>query len=312
MKIFLLISFFFVLSCRDNQRKIENELLDFEVDRFEKKFFETHDDSLLNLIEEYPFLFSKRFNEEDWVAIKSDTIRNDIYKRTITIFNDFKTIENEITKIFKQTKSYFPKFIPPKLITLNNGIDYEYKIIDSDSLILLSLDCYLGQNEFYKNIPKHVSTLMYPDFIPVDISEIISSRFIQQPRDRKFISKIIYYGKLLFFMNLISGIEPTKALGYDKSKEDWIKENEKEIWEYFVSNEIIFSTKSSLDYRFLANAPFSKFGLTIDFESPPMVGRYIGYKIVKSYYDKKTVNVVDLLKQDNYKLYLMSNYKPKK
>ena len=131
MKIFLLISFFFVLSCKDNQRKIEYELLDFEVDRFEKKFFETHDDSLLNLIEEYPFLFSKRFNKEDWMAIKSDTIRQDIYKRTITVFNDFKTIENEITKIFKQTKSYFPKFIPPKLITINNGIDYEYKIIDS-------------------------------------------------------------------------------------------------------------------------------------------------------------------------------------
>ena len=62
----------------------------------------------------------------------------------------------------------------------------------------------------------------------------------------------------------------------------------------------------------MANAPFSKFGLSIDFESPPMVGRWIGYQIVKSYSKKNKSNLNDLLNQDNYELYLKSNYKPKK
>ena len=102
---------------------------------------------------------------------------------------------------------------------------------------------------------------MAPEFISTDISELIASRFINKPIDRKFISKIIYHGKLLFLMNNISGINSSQALGYDKSKDYWIKKNEKNIWEYFIENDLLFSTKSSLDYRFLANAPFSKFGL---------------------------------------------------
>ena len=203
-------------------------------------------------------------------------------------------------------------FIPPKIITLNNGIDYKYKIIDSDSIVLISLDCYLGDKLFYKNIPNHISNLMIPEFISIDISELIASRFINKPIDRKFISKIIYHGKLLFLMNNISGIKSWQALGYNKSKDNWVKKNEKNIWEYFIENELLFSTKSSLDYRFLANAPFSKFGLSIDFESPPMVGRWIGYQIVESYSKQNNIDLINLINKDNYELYLESNYKPKK
>ena len=55
--------------------------------------------------------------------------------------------------------------------------------------------------------------------------------------------------------------------------------NEDEIWEYFVKNNLIFSTDISLDKRFIHDAPYSKFGLSIDFESSPMVGKWIGYNL---------------------------------
>ena len=151
---------------------------------------------------------------------------------------------------------------------------------------------------------------MNPDFISNDINELISSRFIEFPTDRKFISKIIYHGKLLFLMNKLSDDNVSKLLGYDKIKSSWINENEKEVWKYFIENDLLFSTKSSLDYRFLANAPFSKFGLSIDYQSPPMVGRWLGFQIVESFSKKSTKNLIEILAYDNYELYLESNYKP--
>ena len=63
----------------------------------------------------------------------------------------------------------------------------------------------------YGNIPKHISDQMNPDFISNDINELISSRFIEFPTDRKFISKIIYHGKLLFLMNKLSDEEKILA-----------------------------------------------------------------------------------------------------
>ncbi len=315
IKIFIVIISVLLLSCESKKNKEnKNDLnyIDVEFERFEKKFFNSSLDSLSNLINEYPFLFSKRFSLNEWKAIKTDSTRNEIFKKTDSVFKNFESIENDIKKIFSNTKNYFPDFKSPKLITLNNGIDYKYKIIDSDSIVLISLDCYLGENIFYKNIPAHISKFMIPESISIDISELISSRFVKIPTDRKFISKIIYHGKILFLINEISGIDPSKALGFDGIKEKWIMQNEKNVWEYFMENDLLFSTQSSLEYRFLANAPFSKFGLGIDFESPPMVGRWIGYQIVKSYSKKNKSKLEDLLNQDNYKLYLESNYKPKK
>ena len=315
IKIFVIIISVLLLSCDYNKNKeSKNGLnyIDVEFERFEKKFFNSSVDSLSKLIDEYPFLFSKRYSLDEWKAIKTDSTRKEIFNKTDSVFKNFKSVENGIKKIFTNTKNFFPSFKSPKLITLNNGIDYKYKIIDSDSIILISLDCYLGENIFYNNIPAHISKLMVPEFVTIDISELISSRYVEIPLDRKFISKIIYHGKLLFLMKEVSGIDPLKALGFNKNNKDWMIENENNVWKYFVENDLLFSTQSSLDYRFLANAPFSKFGLSIDFESPPMVGRWIGYQIVKSYSKKNKSNLNDLLNQDNYELYLKSNYKPNK
>ena len=315
IKIFVIIISVLLLSCDYNKNKESKNAInyiDVKFDRFEKKFFNSSLDSLSKLIDEYPFLFSKRFSLDEWKAIKTDSTRKEIFNKTDSVFKNFKSVENGVKKIFTNTKNFFPNFKSPKLITLNNGIDYKYKIIDSDSIILISLDCYLGENIFYNNIPAHISKLMVPEFVAIDISELISSRYVEIPLDRKFISKIIYHGKLLFLMKEVSGIDPLKALGFNKNNKDWMIENENNVWKYFVENDLLFSTQSSLDYRFLANAPFSKFGLSIDFESPPMVGRWIGYQIVKSYTKKNKSNLNDLLNQDNYELYLKSNYKPNK
>ena len=315
IKIFLSIILIFFSSCDSSRNRIDNigkNLADVQLDRFDKKFFLSEIDSLPNLISDYPFLFSDMYSLNHWVAIKTDSTRLNIFKKTQEVFSNVKPIENEIERIFSKTKAYFPDFSKPKLITLNNGIDYKYKMIDSDSIVLISLDCYLGDYSLYNNIPSHISKLMSPEFITVELSELISSRYLRIPSDRKFISKIIYHGKLLYLMSKISDLEPHELLGYEKNKHEWMVNNENDVWKYFIENELLFSTQSSLDYRFLANAPFSKFGLSIDFESPPMIGRWMGYRIVQSYAIRNKENLMKILSYDNYKLYLESNYKPKR
>ena len=260
-KIFVILISLFFVSCDFENNKKNNVLkktYDVKFDRFEKNFFQSNDDSLDILIENYPYLFPRQYQISDWIAIKKDSTRKKIFKKSLDVFKDIESIESEIERIFNKTKFYFSDFIPPKIISINNGIDYKYKIVDSDSLILLSLDCYLGDYLLYKNIPNHISSQMKPDFIKNDLTELISSRYVEVPIDRKFVSKLIYHGKIIYLMNLISDIPVNQFLGYNKEKTKWIENNEKNVWKYFIENDLLFSTKSSLDYRFLANAPFSK------------------------------------------------------
>ena len=297
-------------------KKLKNEDNDYakeiEVIRFEKLFFEYDFDSISSLKKKFPFLFPKQFSINDWMVIYNDTLRRDIFNRSDQVFKNFNPYKIEISKNIKEIQYEFGGFYIPKIITINNGIDYNYNIVKSDSLLLVSTDCYLGNNIHYETIPDYISMKMNVDYFVKDIIESLIVDFIKYPKDRRFISKIIYYGKLIYSMNKITDFDLKQIIGISQENLNWLTENEDEIWEYFVKNNLIFSTDISLDKRFIHDSPYSKFGLSIDFESSPMVGKWIGYNIVKSYQKKYNVELKNLVTMNEYDLYLKSNYVPRK
>ena len=101
IKIFVIIISVLLLSCDYNKNKESKNAInyiDVKFDRFEKKFFNSSLDSLSKLIDEYPFLFSKRFSLDEWKAIKTDSTRKEIFNKTDSVFKNFKSVENGVKK----------------------------------------------------------------------------------------------------------------------------------------------------------------------------------------------------------------------
>ena len=279
------------------------------IDRFEKKFFNIKPDSLKILINQYPYLFPSSFSYEEWLNIKNDSIRKIIFNETQVEFkNDY--LRKDISKLYYRLSDQFSNFNSPKIITINNGMDFQYKLIDIDSLVLLSLDCYLDNDELYKAIPDYISQKMNKNYLIRDLAEKLISRYVNYPTNRQFLDKIIYYGKVynLMINNLDFG--EANALYYNEKEILWAKDNEKEVWKFFIENEILFNTSNILVERFINFGPYSKFGISIDYESSPMIGKWIGYKIVKSYLKSNNKTIEEILNMNEYELYLNSNYKP--
>ena len=93
---------------------------------------------------------------------------------------------------------------------------------------------------------------------------------------------------------------------------NWANENEYFVWTYFVENNILFDPDNNLDVRFINDAPFSKFYLEIDNESSEMIGKYIGWKIVKSFMKNNDVSLNKMLNSKPMDIYYNSKYKPQK
>ena len=301
-----------IFSCKNSNYEDNNYTSKIEVIRFEKLFFESNIDSILFLKNKFPYLFPNQFSTDDWKEIYNDTLRRDIFNMSNQAFKDFDAYIIEISKTIKKLENEFGSFHIPKIITVNNGIDYNYNLIKTDSIIVVSTDCYMGDNIHYKSIPNYISMKMNNDYFVKDISQTFLVDFIKFPNDRRFISKIIYYGKIISMMEKITDFDIEQIIGINKENANWLYENEYEIWEYFVKNNLIFSTDISLEKRFINDAPYSKFGLSIDSESSPMAGQWIGYNIVKSYQNKYNVKLKDLAIMNEYDLYLKSNYTPRK
>ena len=131
--------------------------------------------------------------------------------------------------------------------------------------------------------------------------------------DRTFLASMIYYGKQLYLKDLwLPGSSDDQKLGYTAEEFNWILDNEMEIWRYFIENELLYSTDPKLLNRFIYPAPFSKFYLEIDNESPGSIGKYIGWQIVRSYMERNPVSIQQLMMMEADKIFKQSKYKPKK
>jgi uncharacterized protein YjaZ len=93
---------------------------------------------------------------------------------------------------------------------------------------------------------------------------------------------------------------------------EWAQENESEIWRYFVDRELLYSTDSKLPGRFINPAPFSKFYLELDAESPGRLGRYIGWQIVKAYMNQTDNSFKGMLITEAETIFKESRFKPRK
>lgn len=285
-----------------------------KIKRFDKAFYTTKPENLDQLKLEYPYLFPAPNPDSVWVNKMQDKDEQELFAFTQEIYGNFNTQEQELTNLFKHIKYYYPNFKAPEIITILSNVDYNNKVILADSLLFISLDVFLGKDhQVYADFPRYVKQNYTPDHLAVAVAESFVDRIMPKQRHQDFISKIIEEGKK---KELAHAFLPHKSeaeiLGYNHEQMLWAEQNEAEIWKYFVQNELLFSSDKQLSARFIDDAPFSKFYLELDKESPGRIGVWFGWKIVQAYRKNNEISIQELMQINNEEVFNKSKYKPRK
>ena len=285
-----------------------------EILRFDKLFGTAHLNDLPNLKRSYPVFFPKQFHDTIWEMKMNDSLTQQLYVEVMKKYWSERKLKADLEGLFKHIKYYFSNFKTPNVVTANSDVDYRNKIFIADNMLVISLDNYLGSDHFfYEGIPSYVVENMKESQIISDVASIYSQMYVPKIQSRIFLAQMIYYGRILYLKDLwLPNASDEVKIGYSQEKLKWIQENETEVWRNFVENEYLYSTNPKLITRFIDPAPFSKFYLEIDNDSPGMVGRFIGWQIVKSYMDKNNVGLDKLLTISEEEIFKKSKYKPKK
>lgn len=308
---------FILFSCNtENKIKPEIEALNVEVDiiRFDSIFAYSKDSDLEKLKGNYPFMFQNSIPDSLWIEKLNDSLQNVVEKEVLSQFSTFDTYDAEIHLFFKHLKYYFPEEVVPKVITLAEYVDYNSKAILNNNLLFISLDNYLGkEHKFYSGFKDYISRLQEPNQILPDIAEAYANKLIMYPTSRNFLSQLVYYGKKLYLKEkLLPLVESERLIGYSKEQLEWARSEEIMIWQFFIQRELLYSSDADLRRRFLDVGPFTKFYLSIDNETPPRLGQFIGWQIVKAYADKHPdQSLEDIIKLDYQDIFDNSKYKPK-
>ncbi len=314
--IILLVAFVF-MSC-NNESKVEKEIaaidIDVTVERFDRLFANANEASLPELKQAYPFMFSKRYNDSVWINRIQDKLQQQLNFEVDKIHGNFKDTEDGILSFFQHLKYYFKEFRTPRIITVTNDVDYRNKVIVTDSITLIALDTYLGaSHDFYYDIYDYIKLNMDKDQIVPDLAFSYAEKFIYQPKRKTLLDEMIYFGKTLYFKDVMlpETLDEIK-IGYTKEQLDWATINEENIWQHFIENEMLFSTDNKLPARFINPAPFSKFNLELDGESPGRLGQYIGWQIVRAYAKNNDATLQEILNMNPEDIFNKSKYKPRK
>ncbi len=305
--------------CGGNGSEISEEVLRIPVEinwqRFDQDFDRMATSALPELKAKYPYLFPEQYPDSVWLAKHADSLQRVLRSEVQKAFPDLGPQESALELFFKHVRYYFPDYPIPDVVTLTTDVDYENRVILTDSLLLIGLDNYLGpEHEFYGNIERYIASGLDPDLIVSDVAAAFGGRVVPAPNARSFVSQMVFYGKQLYLKDRLMPAAPDSVkIGYSAGHMEWARENEGQIWRYFIERELLYDTDRGLAARFLDPAPFSKFRLVLDNESPGRIGRFMGWQIVRSYMENHPeTEMQQMLQLPGETLFRESNYKPPK
>ncbi len=316
-KFFLLVSFLILTSCAKKSSvnsDVINIPMEVNLQRFDQEFVETAPQNFQVLRQKYPFLLNTGATDSVWFQKRNDTLFQEIYAETQKQFSDLTELEKELKLLFQHIKYYFPNENPGRVVTLISEVDVMNRAIYADTLALISLDTYLGKDhKFYTDFDAYLLTDFEKERIVVDLAEHFAAQRTITPQDRSFVSQMVYWGKIMYAKELLlPKASENLLMGYTQEQLDWVKANEAQVWKYFVEGKYLFDNDVKLVARFIQRAPFSKFYLELDQESPGSVGVFVGWQIVRSYMENNSVTLQEMLLQDDSTIFEQSKYKPKK
>jgi len=159
--------------------------------------------------------------------------------------------------------------------------------------------------------PLYISRKFAPEYIPVNaIKNIIDDLFPDQSGDKTLIEQVVEKGKRIYLLDRFMPATPdTLKIGYTEKQLKGCFNNEGLIWNYFVTNSLIFNNDPSLIKNYIGDSPNTpEFGEG----APGYIGLFTGWRIVEKYMDKhNAVTLADLMKTNPKRLFEESGYRPK-
>ncbi|UMY66799.1 MULTISPECIES: gliding motility lipoprotein GldB [unclassified Flavobacterium] len=316
-RLFLFSTLLLLVACgkqSKTEKAIEEVPLDnIRVERFDKAFFETPPAGLPALKRQYPEFFPASTPDSVWIAKMTHPQWRELYNEVQKRFPDFNKQTAEIEDLFRHIKYYYPKTPTPTVVTLINEMDYNTKVLYRDGLVLISLELYLGKDHKFYDYPEYLRQNFEPGQMMPDIAAAFAATKLPELTENTLLAQMVRAGKELYMKDLLlPNYSDAAKIGYTDAQIAFCKENEGVIWTSFVEQKLLYSTDGRLGNRFINPAPFSKFYLEVDNETPGRIGTWVGWQIVRAYMEQnEEVSLTQLLAMDANEIFTGSHYKPK-
>lgn len=183
----------------------------------------------------------------------------------------------------------------------------------TDSLVIIGLDYFLGENAKYKpNMYDYILRRYNKDFIVPSVVLLmgISEKFNKtNMQDKTVLADMLAYGKAYSFTKRMMPCSPDSVLiGFTKRELEGAIYNESTIWKHMIEDQILFSTSHMIKQRYIGERPKT---IEISAQCPGRIGMWVGWRMADKFMEGNNKSLNDLMSEsDAQKIFKMSKYKP--
>ncbi|MEQ9263225.1 MAG: hypothetical protein RLP14_08695 [Owenweeksia sp.] len=318
-------SLFLLIACEQDHLEVDISNIEVQTrfQRFDQAFFSTDttrfESELDSLKEKYPLFFQSGATDRFWRFQRSDQRQLDLYQKAQDVWGDMESANHKLNEAMKHFYYYYKQRPSIEFYTYISNLDFDYPILyaPENEVCFAALDMYLGQNEsYYSHLPAYLAFEHNPVFLVRDCIEALALHNVPPLNDQdaySLLDAMIYHGKILYFIEAMMPQESEEVIiQYIHEHLAFCQENERNVWSYFIENNLLFSKKDNDIRRFIAPAPFSKFRMKFDNQTPGRIGQWVGWQIVRNYCrNNSDVSLQEMLAEtDSRKFLKLSQYKP--
>lgn len=319
-------------ACEQNKLKIDISAIELKMDikRFDKALF-TSDTAQIateqeQLKKDYPEFYKLYFfnmlglpdtsNESVQHSIK-EIISNSSFKGLVkdcdSVYPQLDQLNAQLEDAFKHYLHYFPEKKTPTVLTFID--EFAFSIVNGDSTLGIGLHMFLGKDYPYYaafQYPQYISNRFTPDYIaPTALKGFAEAEFPANYTDKSFLNRIIYEGKLLYFLDaMFPEMDDSLKIGFSHQQLEWCKNYQADMWADFINSKLLYSTDAFKYNKYVEEAPFTA---GFDKTAAPRIGTWTGWQIVRKYMEENpSITLASLMKDNDYKKILkLAKYKPK-
>ncbi len=326
-------------ACDSNKKQNKG---DFEIIRYDKMLFDMDLNNLKaefdSLKKHYPVFtdlyFEKvlnmpGYNLNDSLFLSelkyfvSDTAMKRVYKLCNDVFGDMENLNADFHTAISNYYKSFPNSKKVRVYSYISGFSLQRFIFEDGNFdgIAFAPDLFLGNNFNYQRLERGQNTFSSylirtynEEHIVKKTMELLLDDIIGQPSGMRAIDFMMKKGKTLYALKqIMPEIADTVLFEYSPKQLDWMHNNEKDMWAYYIKKNLFYTSDNYKIKRLTSPSPTSQ-ALGMPTKSPGRTGNYLGYRILETYIKKNPeIDLKAILgENDSQKILEKSKFKPGK
>ncbi len=326
--IYIVFVLFLLQSCDNNRSagpnidKSQLTNINVKVHRYGKALFEADTTNFLSDVNKMQsefslFLGNNKYTEAQLKPLYNyvtDTQLINISSKVMKMYPDLKSEERQLSNAFSRFHYFFPTKRIPIVYSYISNLYHEESIIVNDSVVIIGLDMFLGKNFMLYGslgIPHYKIRRMTADNITIDVmKELYIKELAPRNEQKTLVDRMIAAGKLLYYLDaVLPAVPDSLKISYTTNQMKWVEKNKTNVWAFLVENKLFYSADYKIQTKLIEDGPF-----TTGFSnySPPRLGLWLGWQIVRKYMDTHpSVSLISLINDaDAQAIFNQSGYKP--